>query len=121
MADLSYPAALAGTLLVEVPLYASLLPRLAPPGASVSTARALVVGVVVNAVSHPLLWFALQPTGEAVGAPTLAVVTLAEVLVWLLEGALVRVTTPVRWLPALAVAALANLASLAVGLVLRMA
>lgn len=118
MADLSYPTALAGTLAVEVGLYASLLPRLVPAGTSLTAGRAAVVGVLVNVVSHPLLWFVLQPALDRTGATTVVVVLVAESAVWLLEAGLVRALTPVRWPPALAVAALANLVSLAVGLAL---
>lgn len=122
IADLSYPAALAGTLLVEVPLYAALLPRLAPAssgGASpVSTGRAAAVGVVVNVVSHPLLSFVLVPVGARLGAATVAGLVVAEVVVWLLEATLIRALTPTPWPDALGVAAVANLASLAVGLAL---
>lgn len=120
IADLSYPAALAGTLLVEVPLYSALLPRLAaaPSGgaSALSPRRAAVIGVVVNVVSHPLLWFVLTPVGAWVGAETVVALVVAEVVVWLLEAALVRALTPVPGPAALGVAALANLASLAVGL-----
>lgn len=106
--------ALAGTLAVEVPLYAVLLPRRAP----VTAARAVAIGVLVNVVSHPLLWFGLQPVGRWAGAPTLAAVVVAELVVWLLEAAAVRVLAgvDVRW--ALAVTAVANAASLGAGLVL---
>lgn len=99
-----------------MPLYAALLPRLAPE--PLSATRAAAVGVVVNVVSHPFLWFALQPLGRWAGAPTVVEVGVAEVAVWLLEAGLVRATTSTAWPASLSVAAVANLASVAVGLVL---
>ena len=116
IADLSYPVALAGTLAVEVPLYAVLLPRLA--AVPLSTTRAASVGVLVNVVSHPFLWFALQPLGRWAGAPTVVEVGLAEVVVWLLEAGLVRATAGTGWPASLSVAAVATLVSVAIGLVL---
>lgn len=107
-----------------MPLYAALLPRLsatpvsAPVSAPASVRRAAAVGVVVNAVSHPLLWFVLQPLGRWADAPTVAVIATAELAVWLVEAVLVRVLTPAGWPASLAVSAVANLASIAVGLLL---
>ncbi|MBL8775833.1 MAG: hypothetical protein JNK12_07875 [Acidimicrobiales bacterium] len=114
MADLSYPVALGATLAVEVPLYAALLPRLAP----VSRSRAVAVGVAVNVVSHPLLWFVLVPLVEQAGASTVVAVAVAELLVWLLEAALCRLLAGSGWRASLEVAAVANAASLGLGLVL---
>ena len=73
-----------------VGLYASLLPRLVPAGTSLTAGRAAVVGVLVNVVSHPLLWFVLQPALDRTGATTVVVVLVAESAVWLLEAGLVR-------------------------------
>ncbi len=114
IADLSYPVALGATLAVEVPLYAALLPRLAP----VSGSRAAVVGVVVNVVSHPLLWFVLVPLGERAGGSTVVAVAVAELLVWVLEAALCRALARAGWRESLEVSAVTNAASLGVGLVL---
>lgn len=114
MADLSYPVALGATLAVEVPLYAALLPRLAP----VSRSSAALVGVAVNVVSHPLLWFVLVPLVERAGGPTVVALAVAEGLVWVLEAALCRVLARAGWRPSLEVSAVANAASLGLGLVL---
>lgn len=99
-----------------MPLYAALLPRLA--AVPLSATRAAAVGVLVNVVSHPFLWFVLQPLGRWAGAPTVVEVGVAEVAVWLLEAVLVRATAGTGWPESLSVAAVANLASVAVGLVL---
>lgn len=114
MADLSYPTALGTTLAVEVPLYAWLLPRLAP----VSRSRAAEVGVLVNVVSHPLLWFVLVPLGHWASDRTVVPVAVAEVLVWLGEALLCRLAARSDWPASLAVAAVANAASLGLGLLL---
>jgi hypothetical protein len=101
-----YALALALTLVVEVPVYAGVLAvaRLAP------WHRAAVAAVVVNLVTHPLVWWLLT------AYPGLFVP--AEVGAWLVETALL-----VAWLrrdaPLLALTALtANLASILAGLAL---
>jgi hypothetical protein len=60
---LTYPVALAATLVVEVPVWAMLLHVVV----RVPWRRALLIGVGVNLVSHPLFWFVLTP---ALGALT---------------------------------------------------
>jgi hypothetical protein len=114
MADLSYPVALVATVAVEVPLYAGLLPRLAP----VSPRRAAVVGLAVNVVSHPLLWFVLVPLGRSISDRTLAPVAAAEIAVWLLEAAGAHRFAPAAWRTSLAVAAVANAITIGIGLLL---
>lgn len=79
---MSQPTALLLTLAVEVPLYVA---ALVPLGLA-SVRRALVVAVLVNLLTNPLLWFALG------ARPSLPAVALGEVVVWLVEAALIRVT-----------------------------
>ena len=88
MADLGYPAALALTLVVEVPVWTALAVR--ATGAAVS--RALGVAVLVNLVSHPVLWFVLVPAADAVAVAGRTVVGLlaAEAVVVVGEAALAR-------------------------------
>jgi hypothetical protein len=75
---MSFLTALLVTLAVEVPLYVAALValHLARPG------PAVLLGVAVNAVTHPLLWWYLAPR------PTLGRVVVAEVLVWAVEAGL---------------------------------
>ena len=109
---LRYLVALAVTLAVEVPLYALAL-RYA---LGVPTRRAIRLGVAVNLVTHPALWWSLTrspPTWQPY--PLL----LAEAAVCVVEWALLR------WRigddgPLLAVVVVGvNAASLAAGLLLR--
>lgn len=106
--------ALALTLAIEVPVWV-VLGHLA---AGVSWARAIVVGVAVNVVSHPLLWFVLLPALEAATRSTLVALALGELVVWGLEAGMAWFATrraPVVWL---AVSASANLVSLGAGTLL---
>jgi hypothetical protein len=101
-------AAFGVTLAVELPWYVAGLVVLR----LTRWWTALALGVVVNAVSHPLLWWWLAPH------PTFARLAVAEVAVWLLETALLGAA--VRRAPALlAVLSLAaNASSLLIGLLL---
>ena len=96
------------TLAVEVPLYVAALAALglAP------WRRALLLAVVVNLLTHPVLWSVL---GER---PPVLRVAAAEVLVWLVEAALLGLA--VRRRPALValVAAGANAGSVLAGAVI---
>lgn len=103
---MSYGLALALTIAVELPLYvaALLALRLAGP------VRALLLGVGVNLLTHPVLWLVLLDTDSRVR------VLVAEVVVCVVEAAVIRVVVG-RGAPlTLLVAVGANAASFAVGL-----
>lgn len=74
-------AAFGLTLAVELPWYLAGLVALV----RVRWWLALGLGVAVNALTHPLLWWVLAP------APTLLQIALAEVVVVLAEAALLAV------------------------------
>ncbi len=113
VAELTFPVAFGLTLLVEVPIWTVLLRATAvPPVAAVRTA------VVVNVVSHPVLWFALVPWLDAVTGTTVAAVALAEGLVWSFEAGLAARLVHRSFGLLLGVSASANLASIGVGLLL---
>ena len=114
MADLGYPAALALTLVVEVPVWTALAVR--ATGAAVS--RALGVAVLVNLVSHPVLWFVLVPAADAVAGRTVVGLLAAEAVVVVGEAALARALLGRAFGLLLATSLAANAASLAVGLLL---
>lgn len=105
---MSYGEAFGLTLAVEVPLYVAglVVLRLARPG------RALLAGVLANVVTHPVLWWVLS---HDVGP---AAVVGAELGVWLVEAAVLRVVVRRDVLLALLLALGANAASFGVGLVL---
>lgn len=109
-----YAPALALTLALEVPVWAVL----GHVAVAVPWARATVIGVAVNVVSHPLLWFVLVPALEATTGSTVVALTVAEVVVGALEAGLAWLATrraPAVWL---AVSAAANLISLGAGALL---
>jgi hypothetical protein len=106
-----YLAALAVTLLVEVPIYRALGRR----ALDLREGGGLRLYGGVNLVSHPLLWFGLAPAGVALVGATAGVLA-AEGLVVAGEGLAVAHVARVRQAPALAVAALANAASFGAGL-----
>jgi hypothetical protein len=93
------------TLAVEVPLYVAALVslRLAPLW------RAVALALLVNLLTHPVLWSAL---GER---PPLLRVAAAEVLVWLVEAALLGLAIRKHPLLIALVAAGANAASILAG------
>lgn len=103
---MTYAAALALTVAVEVPLYVGGLLALRLAG----TLRALVVAVGVNLLTHPLLWLAL------VDGATPARVLAAEGCVCVVEGAVLRAFTGREGGLTLLLAVGANAASFAVGL-----
>jgi hypothetical protein len=107
----AYVFALALTLLIEMPVYASVLRC----GLSISARRGLAAGATVNLISHPLAFLIVMP---ALARPLgfFAALVVIEAGVWVLESTLLW-----RWLrrdlDLLSLAALlANAASLAVGL-----
>ena len=111
---MQYGVALALTLAIECPIYAVALSRHANCGPTSGALR----GVGVNLISHPL--------AIGVTLPVLAVligfwwaVIVVEVGVFLLEGALLRFSTPgVAFDQVGLIALAANVASLTVGLAL---
>ena len=114
MAELSYPAALGLTLLVEVPVYGAALPS----AVGISVRRAAALGVLVNVVSHPLLWFVLFPGIESATGSNLAALVGSESVVWVGEAVALRLMIGRRFGRLFAVSCCANALSLAVGLVL---
>lgn len=109
---MTWPAAFLVTLLVELPFYVigGWALGLARPR------RAAVAGLVVNAVTHPVLWVTLSG-GPASWAGT----GVAEAIVVVVEGILVRLVVgrSLGWSTLLALGA--NAASFAVGLVVSVA
>jgi hypothetical protein len=77
----AYPLALAVTLAVEVPVYAGSL-RVARV---LTVGRAAALAVLVNLVTHPLLWYGLSRAGPAWFATAEAAVVIVEAFgCWLL-------------------------------------
>jgi hypothetical protein len=127
VAALTYPEALAATVLIEVPVWTTLL--VATHG--VRWRRALGIGLLVNVVSHPVFWFAIYPATAAVldrADPWVALV-VSEVVVVLAEAAIAAAClgatradgTPLTRQPGLLVgiALAANLLSVAIGVLLQ--
>jgi hypothetical protein len=75
--SVTYASALALTLLVELPIYTAVLVRtgLAP------WRRALVYSVIVNLVTHPVVW-------SLTSGSSVLILTAAEAGAWLVEAAL---------------------------------
>ena len=104
----AYPLALAATLAVEVPVYAISL-RVAR---LLTVWRAAALAVLVNLLTHPLLWYGLLTAGPAWFIPAEAAVVLGEAGVcWLIlrRDALLLLLTSV----------VANTASVLAGVVLQ--
>jgi hypothetical protein len=109
----AYAAALGLTLLIEVPTYASILHS----GLNISTRRGLAAGAAVNLISHPLAFLIVMP---ALDRPLgfFAALAVTEAGVWIFESALLWLWVR-RDVDLLSLAALlANVLSLAVGLLL---
>lgn len=106
----SYVLAFGLTLLVEVPLYVVAL-RTAGQIRLISALRA---ALVVNCLTHPLLWWFLS---DPPAAYSLAV-GVSEVLVWLAEALLLRYGLGLRGPLPYAAALTANAASILAGLLL---
>lgn len=127
MADLSYPAAAALTLGVELPVYVVVLTR----WGGASAVRAAAIGVVVNVASHPTLWFLLVPGVRALTGSHEIGVAVAEAVVWWGEGIAAALLLPRldpdehlgprRLRTGVAASFLANAASFALGLILTAA
>jgi hypothetical protein len=107
----AYVAALGLTLLIEMPVYASVLRC----GLTISARRGLGAGAAVNLISHPLAFLIVMP---ALARPLgfFPALVLIEAGVWVLESALLWLWLR-RDLDLLGLAGLlANAVSLAVGL-----
>lgn len=100
--------ALLATVAIELPLWVAglLALRLCGP------VRAVVLGIGVNLVTHPVLWRSLDP------GPGIGTVLAAEACVVVIEAAIVRLLTGRDVGLALLLALGANAASFAVGLLL---
>jgi hypothetical protein len=113
--ELSEPAALGLTLLVEVPVYTFALPALV----GVPRRRAVALGVLVNLISHPLLWFVAYPGIVSATGSNLAALVVSETAVWLGEAVGLRLVVGGRFGDLLLVSLVANAASIWVGLLLQ--
>jgi len=75
----AYPLGLAVTLTVEVPVYTVSLVT----ARLLSVGRAALLAVLVNVVTHPLLWYGLSAAGPSWFVPAEAAVVLVEAtLAW---------------------------------------
>jgi hypothetical protein len=116
---LTYPVALAVTLAVEVPVWTVLLRHVC----GIGTRSAVLIGVAVNVVSHPIFWFVLYPLLTGLVGDWAALV-LSETAVVAAETAMVRWATrhigaaTEVWLTA-GIAVSANLLSIAAGFLLQ--
>lgn len=108
-----YPAALALTLAVEVPVYAVVLRRLL--GLRGVTAPALAVAV--NLATHPLVWWSLGVAAGFRGGYAAALLPV-EIAAWLAEAAILWALLRREARTLLAAAVAANAASFLAGLVL---
>ena len=110
---MTWPLAFALTLAIEVPVYVAALSLVG----SVRPWRAVVLGVAVNVVSHPLLWFVLVPALRDLGEPT--AILIAELAVLVGEAAALFVSLRQdRWV-ALPAAVVANGMSFLAGVLLQ--
>ena len=102
-------AALGLTIAVELPLYVLGLGvlRLAGP------VRALLLGVGVNLLTHPVLWFVLAPD------PTAVRIVVAEVVACLVEAAVIWLVVRRDGALLVVLALGANAASFSVGLLIN--
>lgn len=108
---MSYPAALALTVATEVPVYTAALAAVsqAPPG------RTAAAAVIVNCVTHPLLWWFLRHVPLAAYWPAFAA---AEAAVALAEGWLTARLLRLRGPAPYAASTAANAVSVLAGLLL---
>ncbi len=102
-------AALALTLVVEVPLLFLSLHILRQEKGFLWT---LLVGVLANALTLPLLWFVLP----SLITPWMALVILGEALVAVVEAAIYRIGLGMTSAEALFVSLFCNICSIAAGL-----
>ncbi|MFI8459374.1 hypothetical protein [Kitasatospora sp. NPDC085464] len=111
-----YVLALALTLLVEVPVYTVALTR----AGGLRPSRAAGAAVLVNLLTHPLLWGSLRPYAAGPAAAYWTAFGLGEAGVCLVEGALLAPLTglPPRTAAPWAASATANAASVLAGFLL---
>lgn len=111
-----YPVALTLTLLTETPVYAAALTAVG----RVRPARAVAAGVLVNLVTHPLLWWTLRHWTEGPAAAYWTGFGLSEAAVVVVEALLLRALAglrpgdPLPWIAS----ATANCVSMLAGLLL---
>jgi hypothetical protein len=107
----SYPAALALTLVVEVPVYLVALSAAGIRLGRTGRPGLLLAAVGVNLATHPVVWVLLAHAGPAYGT----VFWLVEAAAWVVEAALLCLV--IRRDPVLIalVALVANLASVLAG------
>ena len=111
--EVQWAQAFALTLAIEAPVYLWLLCKQGFPAAC-----ALGLAIGVNAISHPLLWFAL-PRFE----PYLAFAATGEAMVLAIEASVIiawsiAIGPRLRWTSIAGVVVFANVASMGAGLLL---
>ncbi len=115
-----YPVALALTLLTETPVYAAALTRIG----RVRPGRAAAAGVLVNLVTHPLLWWTLRHWTDGPAAAYWTGFALSETAVCAVEALLLcpvaglRPRDPLPWIASGTANAVSLLAGTVVGLLL---
>lgn len=108
-----YPAALALTLAVELPVYAITLQSLL----GLRAAAALTLAVAVNLVTHPIVWWVLGVVGGIRGGYEVALLPV-ELGALASEAAMLWAVLRREPRVLLAVAVAANAASFLIGLIL---
>ena len=114
MPNLAYGIALALTLAVELPVVTAALVR----WYRLPLARALLLNLVANLLTHPVVWFALAPTLRPL-LGDMAFTLSAEGTAWLVEAALFYLVVRRDVLGLLLLSLVANLASYLVGVALQ--
>ena len=114
MPSLTYGIALLLTVAVELPIVTLTLVR----GYRLSLARAAVLDVAANLLTHPIVWFVLVPTLRPLVGDVNATLT-AEAVAWLVEGAAFWLVVRRDALGLLLLSLLANLTSYLVGVALQ--
>jgi hypothetical protein len=98
--------AFALTEIVEMPIYRVLAP--------IGWRRAFLLSLA----THPVVWFVIPPLADVAGLRHAQMVWVAEAFAYATEAAMLC-TWRVRWWRALAVSAIANTASFAIGELVR--
>jgi hypothetical protein len=107
---MSYPLALLLTLIIELPIYAALLPR----WTRVSLKRALAVGLAANLITHPLVWL-MVPFAIEAGLSAIDAIAFAETFTLIGEGLFVRIGTGASIPRSVGISLIANVCSLLLG------
>ncbi|MFB4318680.1 hypothetical protein [Actinomadura sp. 21ATH] len=108
-----YPAALALTLAVELPVYAVALRALL----GVRAAAALAMAAGINLVTHPVVWLTLGAAARFHGGYEIVLLPV-EIAAWLTEAAILYALLRRRGRDLAGVAVAANAASFLAGLLL---